>query len=98
MSKRYILVYLFCICSKLKSQFILLFNLFFLLLFLLFLSSTAFFGIIHESYYTISVNFYLYLQYFQQKNFSLIKLVNLKQTLKYIYIYIYISIKFYLFN
>ena len=26
---------------------------------------TALFGNIYESYYTISVNFYLYLQYFQ---------------------------------
>ena len=84
MSKRYILVYLLCVCSKLKSQFILLFNLFFLL----FLSSTAFFGTIHESYYTISVNFYLYLQYFQQKNFSFNK-ISKSQTNPYIYIYIY---------
>ena len=26
----------------------------------------AFFGIIHEPHYTISTNFYFYLQYFQQ--------------------------------
>ena len=31
---------------------------------------TVFFGTIHESYCTISTNFYLYLQYFQQKVFS----------------------------
>ena len=41
----------------LKSQFILLFNLFLLL----FMSPTALFGIIHGSYFTISANFYLYL-------------------------------------
>ena len=28
------------------------------------------FGTIHGSYCTISTNFYLYLQYFQQKNFN----------------------------
>ena len=44
----------------LKSQLILLFSLFLLL----FMSITAFFGIIHESYSTILGNFYLYLQYF----------------------------------
>ena len=27
---------------------------------------TAFFGTIYGSYYTISINFYFYLQYFQQ--------------------------------
>ena len=30
---------------------------------------TALLDTIHESYFTISANFYLYLQYFQQKNF-----------------------------
>ena len=50
----------------LKSQLILLFSLFLLL----FMSITAFFGIIHESYSTILANFYLYLQYFQQKIFN----------------------------
>ena len=49
--------------SKLKSQFILLFSLFLLL----FTSSIVLFDIIHEFHYTISANFYLYLQYFQQK-------------------------------
>ena len=43
-------------------QFILLFSLFLLL----FMSSTAFFGTIYRFYCTISANFYLYLQYFQQ--------------------------------
>ena len=38
------------------------------------MSLTALFGIIHTSYYTISANFYLYLQYFQQKNFNLSKI------------------------
>ena len=40
---------------------ILLFNLFFLL----FMSLTALFGTIHGFHYTISANFYLYVQYFQ---------------------------------
>ena len=31
----------------------------------LFIGPTALFGIIHESHYTISINFYPYLQYFQ---------------------------------
>ena len=31
---------------------------------------TSFFGTIHESYCTILVNFYIYLEYFQQKVFS----------------------------
>ena len=44
----------------LKSQFILLFNLFLLL----FMGLSAFFGIIYGFYYTISVNFYFYLLYF----------------------------------
>ena len=51
---------------NLKSHLILLFNLFLLL----FMSPIALFGIIHESYCTISTNFYLYLQYFQKKCFQ----------------------------
>ena len=51
---------------KLKSQFILPFSLFLLL----FMSLTALFGTIYSSYYTILFNFYLYLQFFQQKVFS----------------------------
>ena len=49
-------------------QLILLFRLFLLL----FMGPTAFFCTIHKFHCTISVNFYLYLQYFQQKilNFS----------------------------
>ena len=35
---------------------------------------TTFFGTIHRSHYTISSNFYLYLQYFQQKVFSFNKI------------------------
>ena len=54
---------------KLKSQFILLFSLFFLL----FMSSTTLFGTIYGSHCTIAVSFYLYLQYFQQKVFSFSK-------------------------
>ena len=46
--------------SKLKSQFILLFNLFLLL----FIGPIVLFGTIYESHCTISANFYLYLQYF----------------------------------
>ena len=55
---------------KLKSQFILLFSLFLQL----FMSPTALFGTICGSHYTISANFYLYLQYFQQKVFSFSKI------------------------
>jgi len=51
-------------------QLILLFNLFLLL----FMSFTVLFGTIYGSYYTISINFYLYLQYFQQKVFSFHKI------------------------
>ena len=35
---------------------------------------TALFGTIHGSHYTISANFYLYLQYFQQKVFNFSKI------------------------
>ena len=37
---------------------------------LLFMGPTALFSITHEFHYTISTNFYIYLQYFQQKVFS----------------------------
>ena len=56
--------------SKLKSQFILLFSLFLLL----FTNSIVLFYITHEFHYTISANFYLYLQYFQQKVFNFNKI------------------------
>ena len=46
--------------TKLKSHFILLFNLFLLL----FMGLTALFYIIHKSHCTISANFYFYIQYF----------------------------------
>ena len=58
-----------CVWQKLKSQLILLFNLFLLL----FISSIALFGTIYEFHCIISANFYLYLQYFQQKVFSFSK-------------------------
>ena len=51
-------------------QLILLFNLFLLL----FMSLIALFGTIYGSQYTISANFYLYLQYFQQKIFRFNKI------------------------
>ena len=54
---------------KLKNQLILLFSLFLLL----FMGSITLFGIIYASH-TIWTNFYLYLQYFQQKNFSFSKI------------------------
>ena len=38
------------------------------------MDSTTLFGIFYGSYYTILANFYLYLQYFQQKNFSFRKI------------------------
>ena len=40
---------------------------------------TALFGTIHGFHYTISINFYLYLQYFQQKIFNFSK-INGSQT------------------
>ena len=60
-------------CSFGKNNFcqlILLFSLFLLL----FMSSAALFGIIHKSHCTVSTNFYLYLQYFQQKIISFNKI------------------------
>ena len=47
--------------------------------FVLFMDSIAFFYTIYESYYTILANFYLYLQYFQQKIFNFYK-INRSQT------------------
>ena len=84
-------------------SFILLFSLFLLL----FISLIALFDTIHRFHYTISTNFNIYLQYFQQKKFSFSK-INMSQTDPNnkkneflrdknhgtnIYIYIYISIK-----
>ena len=51
-------------------QLILLLNLFLLL----FMSPIALFGTIYRSHYPISTNFYLYLQYFQQKVFRFNKI------------------------
>ena len=48
---------LVCVWLQIKTQLILLFNLFLQL----FMGLTALFGTIHGSYYTISVNLYLYL-------------------------------------
>ena len=56
--------------SRLKNQLILLFSLFLLL----YMCLTALFGTIYRSYCTISANFYLYLQYFQQKISSFSKI------------------------
>ena len=44
------------------------------LIFAIIYGPTILFGIIHESHYTISTNFYLYLQYFQQKVFNFNKI------------------------
>ena len=60
------LYYIKCVWQKLKNQLILQFSLFLLL----FIGPTTLFGTIYGSSCTISVNFYLYLQYFQQKVFS----------------------------
>ena len=46
----------------------------FTLFLLLFIGPTALFDTIHRSHYSISANFNLYLQYFQQKNFSFSKI------------------------
>ena len=56
---------------KLKGQLILLFSLFLLL----FNGTTVLFSTIQRSYYTISTNFYLYQQYFQQKVVSFSKII-----------------------
>ena len=53
-----------CVWQKLKSQLIL----------LLFMGLTVLFSTIHGFHYTISTNFYFYLQYFQQKVFSFNKI------------------------
>ena len=71
-----------CVWQKLKSQLILLFNLFFLL----FMGLIALFGTIHGFHYTILVNFYLYLLYFQQNFFNFIKISG-SQTAWYVDIY-----------
>ena len=67
---KHIILLIKCLSRKnYFCQFILLVNLFLLL----FMSFTAFFDTIHESYYTISTNFYFYefyLQYLQQKIFN----------------------------
>ena len=42
---------------------------------------TTFFGIIHEFYCTILANFYLYLQYFQQKVFNFGKISRFQKDL-----------------
>ena len=44
------------------------------LIFATFIDLTALFGIIHRFYCIILVNFYLHLQYFQQKNFNFNKI------------------------
>ena len=49
------------------------------LFFLLFMGFVVLFDTIHESHYTISANFYIYLQYFQQKKFNF-SIINRSQT------------------
>ena len=56
--------------SKFKRQLILLFSLFLLL----FVGPITPFGTIHGSHHTISANFLLYVQYFQQKVFNFSKI------------------------
>ena len=51
-----------------------LFPLLFSLFLVLFISFTVLFGTIYRSHCTISINFYFYLQYFQQKMFSFSKI------------------------
>ena len=59
-----------CLAKIKKNQLILLFNLFLLL----FKGLIILFDTIHISHYIISTNFYLYLQYFQQKVFNFSKI------------------------
>ena len=56
------------------------------LIFVIIHGPTALFGIIYESHYTISVNFYFYLQYFQQKNFSFNKINGSQTNPKFAYL------------
>ena len=56
--------------SSLKSELVLLFRLFLLL----FIGLTTLIDTIHRFHYTISVNCYFYLQYFQQKVFNFSKI------------------------
>ena len=46
------------------------------------MSLAVLFDIIHEVHYTISANFYLYLQYFQQKVFNFNKINKFQKTLE----------------
>ena len=73
---------------RLKSQLIILFSLFLLL----FMSLIALFDTIHESHYAISTNFYLYLQYFQQKIFHFSKISESQTDSKYIILFLVLSI------
>ena len=61
---------------------------------LLIMGPTALFSTIYELQCTISVNFYLYLQYFQQKNFNFSKISGFQALLhlcfKFYYIFIYV--------
>ena len=69
--------------GKLKDQVILLFNLFLLL----FMGLTALFSTIHKSYYTILVNFYIYLQYFHQKLLNFSKISGFQTDLKFVIVF-----------
>ena len=62
--------YTYAFCSSLKNQLILLFSLFLLI----FMGPTTLFGTIHASHCIILANFYFYLPYSQQKNFSFNKI------------------------
>ena len=57
------------------------------------MDSTALFGTIHGSYYTISANFYLYLQYYQQKIFNFSKISGSQTDDKYYLHYITLTTK-----
>ena len=49
------------------------------------MSLITLFDTIYKFHCTISVNFYLYLQYFQQKVFSFSKINNSQTNLKYVF-------------
>ena len=70
MNRKFLFHFVCVFGSKLKNQLILLFSLFLQL----FMGSTVLFGTIHRFHCIISVNFYFYLQYFQQKVFSFSKI------------------------
>ena len=66
MSIIFLYCYVVCIWLQIKKSVYFIIQLIFVIIY----DSIALFGVIHGSHCTISANFYLYLLYFQQKNFN----------------------------